>query len=44
MRAESGFGHYARAAPGAPAGLPRTDGNPLNREEYLMRVMGRVAN
>ena len=28
---------------GVPPTRPRTDNNPLNREEYLMKVLGRVA-
>jgi ribosomal protection tetracycline resistance protein len=27
---------------GAPPKRPRTDNNPLNREEYLMKVLGVV--
>ncbi|WP_285893048.1 elongation factor G [Streptomyces hilarionis] len=41
---ESGFDHYAPVALGAPPERPRTDDNPLDRAEYLLRVTGRVAN
>jgi ribosomal protection tetracycline resistance protein len=39
---ESGFGHYAPVTGGAVPGRPRTDHNPLDREEYLLRVMRRM--
>ncbi|MFG2576523.1 GTP-binding protein [Streptomyces sp. NPDC048481] len=41
---ESRFDHYAPVVAGPPPERPRTDDNPLNREEYLLRVTGRVAN
>jgi ribosomal protection tetracycline resistance protein len=39
---EATFGHYQPVRGDAPD-RPRTDHNPLNREEYLLRVAGRVA-
>jgi len=36
---ETAFDSY-RPVRGAPPTRPRTDSNPLNREEYLMRVLG----
>ncbi|WP_069768779.1 translation factor GTPase family protein [Streptomyces sp. LUP30] len=41
---ESGFDHYAPVVHGTLPERPRTDHNPLHREEYLLRVTGRVAN
>ncbi|WP_333737981.1 translation factor GTPase family protein [Streptomyces sp. IBSBF 2806] len=41
---ESGFDHYAPVVDGTLPERPRTDHNPLHREEYLLRVTGRVAN
>jgi len=38
---EAGFGHY-QPVRGAVPSRPRTDHNPLNREEYLLRVARRV--
>jgi ribosomal protection tetracycline resistance protein len=38
---ESAFDSY-RAVRGAPPTRPRTDNNPLNRQEYLMKVLGVV--
>ena len=39
---ETTFGHYQPVRGDVP-GRPRTDHNPLNREEYLLRVARRVA-
>ncbi len=39
---ETSFGHYQPVRGPAPS-RPRTDDNPLNREEYLYRVLGRGA-
>jgi ribosomal protection tetracycline resistance protein len=39
---EAAFGHY-QPVRGAAPDRPRTDHNPLNREDYLLRVAGRVA-
>jgi len=39
---EATFGHYQPVRGDVP-GRPRTDHNPLNREEYLLRVARRVA-
>jgi ribosomal protection tetracycline resistance protein len=39
---EAAFGRYQRVR-GAVPSRPRTDHNPLNREEYLLRVVRRVA-
>jgi len=39
---EAAFGHYQPVRGTAPS-RPRTDHNPLNREEYLLHVMRRVA-
>ncbi len=39
---EAAFGHYQPAGGEIPE-RPRTDHNPLNREEYLLRVARRVA-
>ncbi|HET7244133.1 MAG TPA: translation factor GTPase family protein [Streptosporangiaceae bacterium] len=39
---EAAFGHYQPVRGGIPE-RPRTDHNPLNREEYLLRVVRRVA-
>ncbi|MFJ8357111.1 GTP-binding protein [Streptomyces sp. NPDC093984] len=39
---ESAFDHYAPVTGGAVPSRPRTDHNPLDREEYLLRVMRRV--
>jgi ribosomal protection tetracycline resistance protein len=38
---EAAFGRYQRVR-GAVPSRPRTDHNPLNREEYLLRVVRRV--
>jgi ribosomal protection tetracycline resistance protein len=38
---ESAFDHYEPVR-GTPPARPRVDQNPLNREEYLLRVAGRV--
>jgi ribosomal protection tetracycline resistance protein len=38
---ESTFDRYL-PVPGRPPGRPRTDHNPLNRKEYLLRMQGRV--
>jgi len=38
---ESAFDHYERVRGPAPS-RPRTDDNPLNRQEYLQRVTGRA--
>jgi ribosomal protection tetracycline resistance protein len=38
---ESAFDRYEPVVGTAPT-RPRTDDNPLNREEYLLRVAGRV--
>ncbi|GHK01343.1 tetracycline resistance protein, tetM/tetO subfamily [Streptomyces sp. Y2F8-2] len=39
---ESAFDDYAPVTGGAVPSRPRTDNNPLDREEYLLRVMRRV--
>ncbi|MET8246463.1 translation factor GTPase family protein [Streptomyces sp. NPDC005202] len=39
---ESAFDHYAPVTGGSVPERPRTDHNPLNREEYLLRVTRRV--
>jgi ribosomal protection tetracycline resistance protein len=39
---ESVFDHYAPGTGGAVPSRPRTDHNPLDREEYLLRVMRRT--
>jgi ribosomal protection tetracycline resistance protein len=39
---EAAFGHY-QPVRGAVPSRPRTDHNPLNREEYLLHVTRRVA-
>ena len=39
---EAAFGHY-QPVRGAIPERPRTDHNPLNREEYLLQVVRRVA-
>jgi ribosomal protection tetracycline resistance protein len=39
---EAAFGHYQAVRGNIPE-RPRTDDNPLNREEYLLRVVRRVA-
>ena len=39
---ETSFGHYQPVRGPAPS-RPRTDDNPLNREEYLYRVVRRGA-
>jgi ribosomal protection tetracycline resistance protein len=41
---ESGFDHYAPVVGGTLPERPRTDHDPLHREEYLLRVTGRMAN
>ncbi len=38
---ESAFAHYRSVSGPAPT-RPRTDHNPLNRKEYLLRVLRRV--
>ncbi|MGW2719308.1 GTP-binding protein [Streptomyces sp. NPDC001492] len=40
---ESAFDHYAPITYGTVPERPRTDHNPLNRREYLLNVMRRVA-
>ncbi|MFD8717309.1 GTP-binding protein [Streptomyces sp. NPDC059629] len=40
---ESAFDHHAPVSRGAVPGRARTDHNPLNRREYLLKVTGRVA-
>ena len=40
---EYAFAHH-RPMPGRPATRPRTDNNPLNRDEYLLRVVRRVTS
>jgi ribosomal protection tetracycline resistance protein len=37
----SSFSHYQRVG-GVPPVRPRTDFNPLDRKEYLLRVAGRI--
>jgi ribosomal protection tetracycline resistance protein len=39
---ESVFGHYAPVPGGSIPERPRTDHNPLNRKEYLLKVSRRV--
>ncbi|MBW8698874.1 Tetracycline resistance protein TetO [Streptomyces sp. MBT84] len=39
---ESAFGHYAPVTGGSMPERPRTDHNPLNRKEYLLKVSRRV--
>ncbi|MFF4585257.1 GTP-binding protein [Streptomyces sp. NPDC001388] len=39
---ESAFGHYAPVVRGTVPERARTDHNPLNRKEYLLRVAGRT--
>ncbi|GAA3832504.1 translation factor GTPase family protein [Streptomyces chiangmaiensis] len=39
---ESAFGHYAAVSAGSVPERPRTDHNPLNRKEYLLKVTRRV--
>ncbi|MEU2711234.1 translation factor GTPase family protein [Streptomyces sp. NPDC007205] len=41
---ETAFDHYAPVARGAVPERPRTDHNPLNRKEYLLNVVRRVAD
>jgi ribosomal protection tetracycline resistance protein len=38
---DSAFDHY-RPVPGSPPARPRTDLNPLDRQEYLLRVTRRT--
>ncbi len=39
---DAAFSHYQPVRASVPS-RPRTDHNPLNREEYLLRVARRVA-